>query len=58
MASRRRLPRMRLGRYQSEQWLKRPRGTVAAFDPDLERKDIRQAFAYAAWLTREEIVSA
>jgi uncharacterized protein (DUF433 family) len=26
--------------------------------PDLERGDIRQALAYAAWLTREEIVSA
>jgi uncharacterized protein (DUF433 family) len=26
--------------------------------PDLEREDIRQALAYAAWLTREEIVSA
>jgi uncharacterized protein (DUF433 family) len=26
--------------------------------PDLEREDIRQAMAYAAWLTREEIVSA
>ena len=25
--------------------------------PDLEREDIRQALAYAAWLTREEIVS-
>jgi uncharacterized protein (DUF433 family) len=26
--------------------------------PDLEREDMRQALAYAAWLTREEIVSA
>lgn len=26
--------------------------------PDLEREDIRQALAYAAWLTREEIVPA
>jgi uncharacterized protein (DUF433 family) len=26
--------------------------------PDLEREDIRQALVYAAWLTREEIVSA
>jgi uncharacterized protein (DUF433 family) len=26
--------------------------------PDLEREDIRQALAYAAWLSREEIVSA
>jgi len=26
--------------------------------PDLEREDIHQALAYAAWLTREEIVSA
>jgi uncharacterized protein (DUF433 family) len=26
--------------------------------PDLEREDIRQALAYAAWLNREEIVSA
>jgi uncharacterized protein (DUF433 family) len=25
--------------------------------PDLEREDIRQALTYAAWLTREEIVS-
>jgi uncharacterized protein (DUF433 family) len=25
--------------------------------PDLERDDIRQALGYAAWLTREEIVS-
>jgi uncharacterized protein (DUF433 family) len=25
--------------------------------PDLELEDIRQALAYAAWLTREEIVS-
>jgi uncharacterized protein (DUF433 family) len=25
--------------------------------PDLEPDDIRQALAYAAWLTREEIVS-
>jgi len=26
--------------------------------PDLEKEDIRQALAYAAWLTREEIVPA
>jgi uncharacterized protein (DUF433 family) len=26
--------------------------------PDLEREDIRQALAYAAWLTREEIIPA
>jgi uncharacterized protein (DUF433 family) len=26
--------------------------------PDLEPEDIRQALTYAAWLTREEIVSA
>ncbi len=26
--------------------------------PDLEAEDIRQALAYAAWLTREEILSA
>jgi uncharacterized protein (DUF433 family) len=26
--------------------------------PDLEREDIRQALAYAAWLAREEIVPA
>ena len=26
--------------------------------PDLEPEDIRQALAYAAWLTREEIASA
>jgi uncharacterized protein (DUF433 family) len=26
--------------------------------PDLEAEDIREALAYAAWLTREEIVSA
>jgi uncharacterized protein (DUF433 family) len=26
--------------------------------PDLEREDIRQALAYAAWLSREEIVPA
>jgi uncharacterized protein (DUF433 family) len=26
--------------------------------PDLEREDIRQALAYAAWLTREEVVPA
>jgi uncharacterized protein (DUF433 family) len=25
--------------------------------PDLERDDIRQALGYAAWLTRQEIVS-
>jgi uncharacterized protein (DUF433 family) len=26
--------------------------------PDLKKEDIRQALAYAAWLTREEVVSA
>jgi uncharacterized protein (DUF433 family) len=26
--------------------------------PDLEREDIRQALAYAAWLAREEVVPA
>ncbi len=26
--------------------------------PDLEEADIRQALAYAAWLTREEVFSA
>jgi uncharacterized protein (DUF433 family) len=26
--------------------------------PDLEKEDIRQALAYAAWLAREEIVPA
>jgi uncharacterized protein (DUF433 family) len=26
--------------------------------PYLEREDIRQALAYAAWLTREEIIPA
>lgn len=26
--------------------------------PDLEEADVRQALAYAAWLTREEVVSA
>jgi len=31
---------------------------ILADYPDLEREDIRQALAYAAWLTREEIVSA
>lgn len=30
---------------------------ILADYPDLEREDIRQALAYAAWLTREEIVS-
>jgi len=31
---------------------------ILADYPDLEADDIRQALAYAAWLTREEIVSA
>jgi uncharacterized protein (DUF433 family) len=31
---------------------------ILADYPDLEREDIRQALAYAAWLTREEIVPA
>jgi uncharacterized protein (DUF433 family) len=26
--------------------------------PDLDREDIRQALAYAAWLTREEVRSS
>ena len=31
---------------------------ILADYPDLEREDIRQALAYAAWLTREEIIPA
>ena len=31
---------------------------ILADYPDLDREDIRQALAYAAWLTREEIVPA
>jgi len=31
---------------------------ILADYPDLEPEDIRQALTYAAWLTREEIVSA
>ena len=31
---------------------------ILADYPDLEADDIRQALAYAAWLTRDEIVSA
>jgi uncharacterized protein (DUF433 family) len=31
---------------------------ILADYPDLEREDIHQALAYAAWLTREEIVTA
>ena len=31
---------------------------ILADYPDLEREDIRQALAYAAWLAREEIVPA
>jgi uncharacterized protein (DUF433 family) len=26
--------------------------------PDLSREDIQQALAYAAWLTREEVIPA
>lgn len=26
--------------------------------PDLEREDIREALAYAAWLTQEEVVTS
>jgi uncharacterized protein (DUF433 family) len=33
------------------------RDEILADYPDLELEDIRQALAYAAWLTREEIVS-
>jgi uncharacterized protein (DUF433 family) len=29
---------------------------ILADYPDLEPEDIRQAFGYAAWLTREEVV--
>jgi uncharacterized protein (DUF433 family) len=35
-----------------------PREEILADYPDLELQDIRQALAYAAWLTREEIASA
>lgn len=31
---------------------------VLADYPDLEIEDIRQALSYAAWLTREEVVTA
>ncbi len=31
---------------------------VLAAYPDLEAEDIRQALAYAAWLTREDVVPA
>lgn len=31
---------------------------VLADYPDLEREDIQQALQYAAWLTREEILTA
>ncbi len=30
---------------------------ILADYPDLEPEDVKQALAYAAWLTREEIVS-
>jgi uncharacterized protein (DUF433 family) len=33
-------------------------GEILADYPDLEAEDIRQALAYAAWLTPEEIVLA
>jgi uncharacterized protein (DUF433 family) len=35
-----------------------PQEEILSDYPDLEQEDIRQALAYAAWLTREEIVSA
>ena len=35
-----------------------PREEILTDYPDLEKEDIRQALAYAAWLTREEIVPA
>ena len=35
-----------------------PREEILADYPDLELQDIRQALAYAAWLTCEEIASA
>jgi uncharacterized protein (DUF433 family) len=31
---------------------------ILAAYPDLEPEDIRQALAYAAWLTREEVMPA
>ncbi len=31
---------------------------VLADYPDLEAEDVRQALAYAAWLTREEVIPA
>jgi uncharacterized protein (DUF433 family) len=31
---------------------------VLADYPDLDREDVRQALAYAAWLTREEVIPA
>jgi uncharacterized protein (DUF433 family) len=31
---------------------------ILADYPDLEMADIRQALTYAAWLSREEIISA
>jgi uncharacterized protein (DUF433 family) len=31
---------------------------ILAAYPDLEPEDIRQALAYAAWLTREDVVPA
>jgi uncharacterized protein (DUF433 family) len=32
-----------------------PEAKILADYPDLEAEDIRQALAYAAWLTREEV---
>ncbi len=32
--------------------------TILVAYPDLEPEDIRQALAYAAWLTREDVVLA
>ena len=31
---------------------------ILATWPDLEQEDVRQALAYAAWLTREEVMPA
>lgn len=31
---------------------------IVADYPDLDREDVRQALAYAAWLTREEVIPA
>jgi uncharacterized protein (DUF433 family) len=34
------------------------RAAILATYPDLEPEDVRQALAYAAWLTREEVMPA